>query len=143
MRQRSGRRTPSSWSVILRRLGGTRLRVWVIKHVVSPPDRWLYQCTAGRRVTLGRPLVPLLRLSTTECRTGRALSQAARAWGWLSYFTFSFCTVLSTFQDRLDGLQSFLQMAKKTACNMWLKDFEESSRKHDLPLDEPCPIVLC
>jgi hypothetical protein len=54
------RRSP--WSAILRRLGATRLGVWVIKHVVSPLDRWLYQRTAGQRVALGRPLGPLLLL---------------------------------------------------------------------------------
>jgi glucan phosphoethanolaminetransferase (alkaline phosphatase superfamily) len=68
---------------------------------------------------------------------------SSKSMGVAVHFTFSYCALLSTFQDRLDGLQSFLQMAKKTACNTWLKDFDESSRKHDLPLDEPCPVVLC
>ena len=63
------RRRP--WSALLRRLGATRLGVWVIKHVVSPLDRWLYQRTSGRRVALGRPLGPLLRLTTTGRRTGK------------------------------------------------------------------------
>jgi F420H(2)-dependent quinone reductase len=57
---------------ILRRLGATRMGVWVIKHVVSPLDRWLYQRTGGRRVSTGQPLGPLLLLTTTGRRTGRA-----------------------------------------------------------------------
>ena len=63
------RRSP--WSAILRRLGATRLGVWVIKHVVSPLDRWLYQRTGGQRVALGKPLGPLLLLTTTGRRTGK------------------------------------------------------------------------
>ena len=55
----------------LRRLGATRIGVWVIKHVVSPLDRWIYQHTGGRRVSTGRPLGPLLLLTTTGRRTGR------------------------------------------------------------------------
>jgi deazaflavin-dependent oxidoreductase (nitroreductase family) len=38
--------------------------------VVSPLDRWLYQRTGGRWVALGRPLGPLLLLTTTGRRTG-------------------------------------------------------------------------
>ncbi len=33
-------------------------------------DRWLYQATSGRRVAMGRPLGPLLLLTTTGRRTG-------------------------------------------------------------------------
>lgn len=60
-----------AWSAILRRLGATRIGVWVIKHVVSPLDRWLYQRTGGQRGALGKPLSPLLLLTTTGCRTGK------------------------------------------------------------------------
>jgi F420H(2)-dependent quinone reductase len=56
---------------LLRRFGATQLGVWVIKHVVSPLDSWLYQRTGGRRVALGTPLGPLLLLTTTGRRTGR------------------------------------------------------------------------
>lgn len=59
------------WSTLLRRLGATRLGVWVIKHVISPLDRWLYQHTAGQRVALGRPLGQLLLLTTKGRRTGK------------------------------------------------------------------------
>jgi F420H(2)-dependent quinone reductase len=61
----------STWSAILRRLGATRIGVWVIKHVVSPLDRWIYQRTGGQRVALGKPLGPLLLLTTTGRRTGK------------------------------------------------------------------------
>ncbi len=55
---------------LLRRLGATRLGTWVIKHMVSPLDRWLYQATSGRRIAMGRPLGPLL-LTTTGRRSGK------------------------------------------------------------------------
>lgn len=61
----------STWSAVLRRLGATRIGVWAIKHVVSPLDRWLYRLTGGQRVALGRPLGPLLLLTSTGRRTGR------------------------------------------------------------------------
>ncbi len=57
-------------SVVLRRLGATRIGVWVIKHVVSPLDRWIYQRTGGRRVSVGKPIGPLLLLTTTGRRSG-------------------------------------------------------------------------
>lgn len=60
-----------AFSALLRRLGATRLGVWVIKHIVSPLDRWLYQRTGGRWGALGRPLGPLLLLTTTGRRTGK------------------------------------------------------------------------
>jgi deazaflavin-dependent oxidoreductase (nitroreductase family) len=64
------RRRP--WSTLLRRLGATRLGVLVIKHVVSPLDRCLYQRTGGRRVALGRPLSPLLLLTTKGAAQGKS-----------------------------------------------------------------------
>ncbi len=39
-------------------------------HFVSPLDRWLYRRTGGQRVSTGRPLGPLLLLTTTGRRTG-------------------------------------------------------------------------
>jgi len=59
-----------SGSVVLRRLGATRIGVWVIKHVVSALDRWIYQATSGRRVSTGKPIGPLLLLTTTGRRSG-------------------------------------------------------------------------
>jgi F420H(2)-dependent quinone reductase len=60
----------SAGPALLQRLGATRLGTWFIKHVVSPLDRWLYQATSGRCVAIGRPLGPLLLLTTTGRRTG-------------------------------------------------------------------------
>jgi deazaflavin-dependent oxidoreductase (nitroreductase family) len=62
---------PSVWSAVLRRLGATRTGVWIIKHVISPLDHQLYQRTGGQRVALGKPLGPLLLLTTTGRRTGK------------------------------------------------------------------------
>jgi deazaflavin-dependent oxidoreductase (nitroreductase family) len=55
---------------MLRRLGGTALGVWLIKHIISPLDRLLYRWTGGRGIALGRPLAPRLLLTTTGRRTG-------------------------------------------------------------------------
>jgi deazaflavin-dependent oxidoreductase (nitroreductase family) len=67
----AGDARPGTWLTIPRRLGATRLGVWVIKHVISPLDRRLYQRTGGKRVALGKPLAPLLLLTTTGRRTGK------------------------------------------------------------------------
>lgn len=56
---------------LFRYLGATRVGVWVIKHIVSPLDRWIYQRTGGRRVFTGQPLGPMLLLTTTGRRTGK------------------------------------------------------------------------
>jgi deazaflavin-dependent oxidoreductase (nitroreductase family) len=56
----------------LRRVGGTALGVWVIKHIFSPLDRRLYRWTGGRGIGLGRLLAPRLLLTTTGRRTGLA-----------------------------------------------------------------------
>jgi F420H(2)-dependent quinone reductase len=61
----------SSGSAVIRRLGATRIGVWVIGHVVSPLDRWIYQAASGRRVSTGKPIGPILLLTTTGRRTGR------------------------------------------------------------------------
>jgi F420H(2)-dependent quinone reductase len=67
----AGNECRNTLTPVLRRFGATRIGVWVIKHVVSPLDRWLYQLTGGQRVALGRPLGPLLLLTTTGRRSGK------------------------------------------------------------------------
>jgi hypothetical protein len=57
-------------SAPVRWLGGTALGVWAIKHLVSPLDRSIYRLTGGRHVSTGRPLAPMLLLTTTGRRTG-------------------------------------------------------------------------
>ena len=56
----------------LKQVGATRIGVWVIKHLVSPLDRWLYRRTNGRLLTLGRPLAPTLLLTTSGRKSGQA-----------------------------------------------------------------------
>ena len=56
---------------MLRRLGGTFLGVWVIKHLVSPLDRRFYRWTGSRGIALGRPLAPRLLLTTIGRHTGQ------------------------------------------------------------------------
>jgi F420H(2)-dependent quinone reductase len=55
---------------VLQRFGATKIGVWVIKHLVSPLDLWMYQHTGGRRVSTGRPLASLLLLTTTGQHSG-------------------------------------------------------------------------
>ena len=59
------------WSSLLRRLGATWIGVWLIKHLVSPLDRWMYRRTGGRRGLFGRRLGPVLLLTTIGRRTGK------------------------------------------------------------------------
>ena len=54
-----------------RHFGATPAGVWVIKHIVSPLDRWLYRLSGGRFLTTGRPLGPILLLTTVGRKTGK------------------------------------------------------------------------
>ena len=54
-----------------RRFGATPAGVWFIKHIVSPLDRWLYRLSGGRFLTTGRPLGPILLLTTVGRKTGK------------------------------------------------------------------------
>ena len=57
---------------MLQRLGATRVGVWLIKHIVSPMDRRLYRLSGGRLLTTGRPLGPVLLLTTRGRRSSEA-----------------------------------------------------------------------
>lgn len=57
-------------SRLLAWFGGTRAGVWTIQHVTSPLDRWLYKATGGRLLSTGRPMGPIVLLTTTGRRTG-------------------------------------------------------------------------
>ena len=61
----------SALAGLARALGGAPLGVWAIKHLMSPLDRRLYALTGGRLLSTGRPLGPVLLLSTIGRRTGR------------------------------------------------------------------------
>jgi deazaflavin-dependent oxidoreductase (nitroreductase family) len=71
LEKEAGDADPGAWSAVLRRLGASHMGVWIIKHVISPLDRRLYQRTGGQRVALGKPLGPLLLLTTKGRRTGK------------------------------------------------------------------------
>ena len=58
-------------SSTIRNLGATRAGVWVIKHIVSPLDRWLYRLTNGRFLSSGHPLAPTMLLTTTGRKSGQ------------------------------------------------------------------------
>lgn len=56
---------------MINRFGATRIGVWVIKHVISPFQRWIFRTTGGRflsNVGLGREV---LLLTTKGRRTGK------------------------------------------------------------------------
>lgn len=52
-----------------RDVGGSRLGVWLVGHVVSPLQRWLYRTSNGRLSLTGR--APVLLLTTTGRRSGK------------------------------------------------------------------------
>ncbi len=56
---------------MLHKFGGTRLGVWVIKRIVTPFDRVLYRSTGGRFTSTGRPLGPMLLLTTLGRKSGK------------------------------------------------------------------------
>lgn len=58
----------TGWTQV-QRLGGTRLGVWAIKHVVAPLQLSLHRSTGGRLSLTGR--APVLLLTTTGRRTGK------------------------------------------------------------------------
>lgn len=53
-------------------LGATRLGVWIIKHVVSPVDRFVYRLTSGRVASVRGSAESILLLTTTGRRSGKA-----------------------------------------------------------------------
>jgi deazaflavin-dependent oxidoreductase (nitroreductase family) len=53
-----------------RHLGVTFLGVWVIKHLISPLDRWFYHWTGGKAFTRRHALAPRLLLTTVGRKSG-------------------------------------------------------------------------
>lgn len=63
--------TRSKFPKLVNKLGGTRLGVWIIKHLFSPLQRWVYRATGGRIMSkLGKDRNVLL-LTTKGRRTGK------------------------------------------------------------------------
>ncbi len=56
---------------MISRFGSTRLGVWMIKHILSPSQRWLYQLTAGKIFRWGTKNRHVLLLTTQGRRTGK------------------------------------------------------------------------
>ncbi len=56
---------------MFKKIGATRLGVWMIKHIISPLDRWLYRLTGGKMLSTGAPLSPVLLLTTTGWKSGK------------------------------------------------------------------------
>ncbi len=47
---------------------------WVIRHIASPLDPWVFKVTNGRFTSLGPPSMPMLTLTTTGRNSGRPRS---------------------------------------------------------------------
>jgi F420H(2)-dependent quinone reductase len=56
---------------MLDRLGATRLSVWVIKHIVSPVQRFVYRVSGGTAFTTAGPGRDVLLLTTKGRLTGK------------------------------------------------------------------------
>ena len=57
--------------IMIQKTGATKIGVWLIKHIVAPLDRWLYRKTDGKLLSTGRPVGPILLLTTTGRRSGK------------------------------------------------------------------------
>jgi len=60
-----------SAEIFLNRFASTRIGVWVIKHIVSPLQRWIYQASDGKIFTRISPGRDVLLLTTRGRRTGK------------------------------------------------------------------------
>ena len=47
---------------------------WLIKHVASPLDPWIFKATNGRLTSMGPPAMPMLTLTATGRRSGQPRS---------------------------------------------------------------------
>jgi deazaflavin-dependent oxidoreductase (nitroreductase family) len=56
---------------LLVRLSTNRVATWLIKHVVSRLDPWIFGATGGRLTALGPPVMPMLVLTAVGRRSGR------------------------------------------------------------------------
>ena len=56
---------------MIKELGATRFGVWVIKHIVTPIQRWLYKSTGGEMLVVGGSSDRILLLTTKGRRSGK------------------------------------------------------------------------
>jgi len=56
---------------MINRIGATPVGVWVIKHLVSPVQRWFYRTTGGSRLLMGSTQDKVLLLTTRGRRSGK------------------------------------------------------------------------
>ena len=55
-------------------LSTNRVMTWLIKHVASPLDPYIFKATNGRLTSMGPPAMPMLTLTTTGRRSGKPRS---------------------------------------------------------------------
>jgi len=56
---------------MINRIGATPVGVWVIKHLVSPVQRWVYRTTGGNRLLMGATQDKILLLTTLGRISGK------------------------------------------------------------------------
>lgn len=56
---------------MIKRIGATPVGVWVIKHLVSPVQRWVYRTTGGNRLLMGDTQDKILLLTTRGRISGK------------------------------------------------------------------------
>ena len=56
---------------MIKRIGATPTGVWIIKHLVSPIQQWVYRTTGGSRLLMGGAQDKILLLTTKGRRTGK------------------------------------------------------------------------
>lgn len=52
-------------------LSATRMGSWLVKHVASPLDPWIFRATGGRLTSTGVPTLPMITVVTTGRRSGK------------------------------------------------------------------------
>jgi deazaflavin-dependent oxidoreductase (nitroreductase family) len=56
---------------MINRIGATPIGVWIIKHLVSPIQQWVYRLTGGNRFLMGGTQDMILLLTTKGRRSGK------------------------------------------------------------------------
>lgn len=56
---------------MIKRIGATSFGVWIIKHLVSPLQKWVYRTAGGNRLLMGGAQDKILLLTTKGRRSGK------------------------------------------------------------------------
>ena len=56
---------------MINRIGAAPIGVWIIKHLVSPSQQWIYRVSGGNRLLMGDTQDKILLLTTKGRRSGK------------------------------------------------------------------------